>query len=205
MQRTSQSHLETEESLGPIPLAIQLQESKRCLDGSFSSGSSRSNLLAIDTGDQKEAGEEYSKGSFHTPFPTANPYKNQEHALRTLYTQFQFAFVLHSFCALVNHILHMCKMCVTSKILGTCAKCAQEVYIAICVQFAHNPQDMCTICAVCAHNLKKKKKKKFSTSCWSPVQALGRPNVRVPVFSMWYGLRHLQLFKKTFYMCSYTA
>ena len=72
VQRTSQSHLETEESLGPIPLAIQLQESKRCLDGSFSSGSSRSNLLAIDTGDQKEAGEEYSKGSFHTPFPTAN-------------------------------------------------------------------------------------------------------------------------------------
>ena len=32
----------------------------------------RSNLIAIDTGDQKEAGEEYSKGSFHTPFPTAN-------------------------------------------------------------------------------------------------------------------------------------
>ena len=61
VQRTSQSHLETEESLGPIPLAIQLQESKRCLDGSFSSGSSRSNHLAIDTGDQKEAGEEYSK------------------------------------------------------------------------------------------------------------------------------------------------
>ena len=79
-----------------------------------------------------------------------HPYKNLEHALRTLYTQ--FAFVLHSFCALVNHILHMYKMCVTSKILGTCAKCAQEVYIAICVQFAHNPQDMCTICAVCAHN-----------------------------------------------------
>ena len=114
-----------------------------------------------------------------------HPYKNLEHALHTLYTQ--FAFVLHSFCALVNHILHMCKMCVTSKILGTCAKCAQEV----------NPQDMCTICAVCAHN-KKKLKKKFSTSCWSPIQALGRPNVRVPVLSMWYGLRHLQLFKKTF-------
>ena len=68
----------------------------------------------------------------------------------------------------------MCKMCVTSKILGTCAKCAQEVYIAICVQFAHNPQDMCKICAVCAqssryvHNMcslrtyKKKKKKKSS-------------------------------------------
>ena len=100
-----------------------------------------------------------------------NPYKNVEHALRTLYTQ--FAFVLHSFCALVNHILHMCKMCATSKILGTCAKCAQEVYIAICVQFAHNPQDMCKICVVCAqssryvqcaHIIKKKKKKKKSSA-----------------------------------------
>ena len=29
-------------------------------------------LQQFDTGDQKEAGEEYSKGSFHTPFPTAN-------------------------------------------------------------------------------------------------------------------------------------
>ena len=38
--RTSQSHLETEESLCPIPLATQLQDSKLCLDGrSFSSGS----------------------------------------------------------------------------------------------------------------------------------------------------------------------
>ena len=55
------------ESLCPIPLATQLQESKFCLDGSFSSGSSCSNLLAIDTGDQKGAGEEHSKGSFHTP------------------------------------------------------------------------------------------------------------------------------------------
>ena len=59
-----------------------------------------------------------------------------EHALHTLCTQ--FAFVVHSFCALVNHILHMCKMCVLNKILGTCAKCAQEVYI-------------CNMCAVCAH------------------------------------------------------
>ena len=32
--RTSQSHLETEESLCPIPLATQLQDSKLCLDGS---------------------------------------------------------------------------------------------------------------------------------------------------------------------------
>ena len=31
--RTSQSHLETEESLCPIPLATQLQNSKLCLDG----------------------------------------------------------------------------------------------------------------------------------------------------------------------------
>ena len=58
------SHLETQESLGPIPLATQLQESKLCLDESFSSGNSCSNLLAIDTGDQKGAGEEHSKGYF---------------------------------------------------------------------------------------------------------------------------------------------
>ena len=62
--RTSQSHLETEESLGPIPLATQLQESKLCLDGSFTSGSNCSNLLAIDT---TGAGKEHSKGSFHAP------------------------------------------------------------------------------------------------------------------------------------------
>ena len=55
------NHLETEESLGPIPLATQLQESKLCLDESFSSGSNCSNLLAIDTGDKKEAGESIAK------------------------------------------------------------------------------------------------------------------------------------------------
>ena len=60
-------HLETEESLCPIPLATQLQESKRCLDGrSFSSRSNYRNLFAINTGNQKGAGEEHSKGSFHT-------------------------------------------------------------------------------------------------------------------------------------------
>ena len=74
--RTSQSHLETEESLCPIPLATQLQDSKLCLDGSFSSsfslGSNCSNLLAIDTGDQK-GGEEHSKGSFYiTPLDGKN-------------------------------------------------------------------------------------------------------------------------------------
>ena len=37
--RTSQSHLETEQSLCLIPLATQLQDSKLCLDESFSSGS----------------------------------------------------------------------------------------------------------------------------------------------------------------------
>ena len=64
--RTSQSHLETEESLCPIPLATQLQGSKLCLDGrSFSSGFNCRNLFAINTGDQKGAGED--KGSFHTP------------------------------------------------------------------------------------------------------------------------------------------
>ena len=61
------SHLETEESLGSIPLATQLQEASAVW-----MEVSRSSLLAIDTGDQKEAGEEYSKGSFHTPFPTAS-------------------------------------------------------------------------------------------------------------------------------------
>ena len=59
MLRISQSHLETEESLGLIPLATQLQESKLCLDGSSSSGSSCSYLLAINTGDHKGAGEEH--------------------------------------------------------------------------------------------------------------------------------------------------
>ena len=76
--RTSQSHLETEESLCPIPLATQLQDSKLCLDGSvslqsFSGKQLHSNLLAIDTGDQKGAGEEHSKGSFYiTPLDGKN-------------------------------------------------------------------------------------------------------------------------------------
>ena len=83
------------------------------------------------------------------------PYKNLEHALHTLYTQ--FAFMLHSFCALVNHILHMCKMFVVSKILGTCAKCAQEVYIrnmcAVCAQssrYGQNMRSLHTIFKICA-------------------------------------------------------
>ena len=59
--RTCQSHLETEESLCPILLATQLQDSKLCLDGTFSSGSNCSNLLAIDTDNQKGAEEEHSK------------------------------------------------------------------------------------------------------------------------------------------------
>ena len=61
--RTCQSHLETEESLCPILLATQLQDSKLCLDGTFSSGSNCSNLLAIDTDNQKGAEEEHSKDS----------------------------------------------------------------------------------------------------------------------------------------------
>ena len=73
--RTSQSHLETEESLSPIPLATQLQDSKLCLDGGFSSKFLfvKHNLLAIYTGDQKGAGEEHSKGSFYiTPLDGKN-------------------------------------------------------------------------------------------------------------------------------------
>ena len=89
-----------------------------------------------------------------------------KNALHTLYMQ--FAFVLHSFCALVNHILRMCKMCVVSKILGTCTKCAREVYIrnmcAVCAQSSRYVQNMRSlrtilkICAVCAHKKKRKKK-----------------------------------------------
>ena len=76
--RTSQSHLETEESWCPIPLATQLQDSKLCLDGSVYSGSNCSNLLAIDTGDQKGAGEKHSKGSFHTPLEGWQKHSSQQ-------------------------------------------------------------------------------------------------------------------------------
>ena len=44
-------------------------------------------------------------------------------------------------------------VCSLRTILKICAKYAQ---------FAHNPQDMCTICAVCAHNKIKKFKKRSS-------------------------------------------
>ena len=75
--RTSQCHLETEESLCPIPLATQLQDSKLCLDGSFSSkflfGKQLQQSPCNDTGDQKGEGEEHSKGSFYiTPLDGKN-------------------------------------------------------------------------------------------------------------------------------------
>ena len=60
-----------------IPLATQLQDSKLCLDGSFSSGSNCSSLLAMGTGDQKGAGEEHSKGSFNTPLENIPPSKER--------------------------------------------------------------------------------------------------------------------------------
>ena len=101
-----------------------------------------------------------------------------------------------------QNIGHMRKMCAGGIHCNMCAVCAQSSRY---VQNMRSLRTILKICAVCAHNKKNKKIKKFSTGCWSPVQALGRPNVRVPVLSMWYGLRHLQLFKKTFYMCSYTA
>ena len=64
--------------------------------------------------------------------------------------------MLHSFCALVNHILHMCQMYVVSKILGTCAKCAQEVLQYVC--------SLCTVLKICATyvqyaHIKRKEKK----------------------------------------------
>ena len=68
-----------EESLYPIPLATQLQDSKLCLDGiSFSSGSNCRNLFAINTGDQKGAGEEHSKGSFHNPLEGWQKHPSQQ-------------------------------------------------------------------------------------------------------------------------------
>ena len=44
--------------------------------------------------------------------------------------------------------IHMQYVCSLHTILKICAKYAQ---------FAHNPQDMCKICAVCAHKKKEKK------------------------------------------------
>ena len=107
-----------------------------------------------------------------TPNLKDYPYQNQEHALRTLYMQ--FAFVLHSFCALVNHILHMCKMCVTSKILAHAQNvrrrytlqyvCSLRTIVKICAkyaQFAHNLK-ICAQYVQFAHIMKKKRKKKSS-------------------------------------------
>ena len=71
-----------------------------------------------------------------------------------------------------QNIGHMCKMCAGD--IHMQYVCSLRTILKICAkyaQFAHNPQDMCKICAVCAH--KKERKKKYSTGCWSPVQALG--------------------------------
>ena len=123
------------------------------------------------------------------------PLQNLEHALHTLYTQ--FAFVLHSFCALVNHILHMCPIlhfghmrrrfnmqyvCSLRTILKICAKYAQS---------AHYPQDMRKICVICAHK-KKKVQHRLLVTHPSTEQAqccLTSVIGREPVLSMWYGLR----------------
>ena len=64
--------------LVPDSTGNQLQDSKFCLDGSFYSGSNCSNLLAIDTGDQKGAGEEHSKVSFHTPLEGWQKHPSQQ-------------------------------------------------------------------------------------------------------------------------------
>ena len=87
-----------------------------------------------------------------------NPYKNVEHALRTLYTQ--FAFVLHSFCALVNHILHyvqnvrhkqnighMRKMCAGGIHCNMCAVCAQSS------RYVQNMRSLRTILKICAQDV----------------------------------------------------
>ena len=62
--RTSLSHLETEESLYPFHWQPSCKIAI-CLNETFSSGRNCSNLIAIDTGDKKRAGEELSKCSFY--------------------------------------------------------------------------------------------------------------------------------------------
>ena len=106
--------------------------------------------------------------------------------MRCIHYYTQFAFVLHSFCALVNHILHtcMCKMFVVSKMLGTCAKCAQEVYVrnmcAVCALFSRYVQNMRSlstilkICAKYAQLAHIKKKKKVQHRLLVPHQSTGQ-------------------------------
>ena len=115
-----------------------------------------------------------------------NPYKNLVHALHTLYTQ--FSFVLHSFYALVNHIIHYVQNVRCKQNIGhMCKMCTGGIHMqymwrrytyAICVQFAHNPQDVCKICAVCAH---KKKEKKSS----APVARRPSKHWAGPMFENW--------------------
>ena len=100
----------------------------------------------------------------HPPYLNEKvPYKNLEHALRTLYTQ--IAFVLHSFCALVNHILHMCAKCASQAKYWAHAQnvrrrrytlqnvCSLRTILKICAQYVQF-----------AHIFKKKKKKKKSSA-----------------------------------------
>ena len=98
-------------------------------------------------------------------------------------------------CSLRTILKIMCKIC---------AVCAQSS------RYVQNMRSLRTILKICAKYVQfayiKKRKKMYSTGCWSPVQALGRPNVREPVLSMWYGLRYLQLFYVQFvhilHMCT---
>ena len=77
-----------------------------------------------------------------------------------------------------QNIGHMRKMCAGGIHCNMCAVCAQSS------RYVQNMRSLRTILKICAqyvqfaHIIKKEiKKKKFSTSCWSPVQALGKPNV----------------------------
>ena len=61
---------------------------------SFSSGSNCSNLLAIDTGDQKGAGAEHSKGSFYiTPLDGKNILDNNIPPSKEIHDNFQINLV----------------------------------------------------------------------------------------------------------------
>ena len=55
-----------------------------------------------------------------------------------------------------QNIGHMCKMCAGGiHMQYVCSLCTILKICAKYVQFAHNPQNMCKICAVCAHKKKR--------------------------------------------------
>ena len=83
-------------------------------------------------------------------------------------------------------------VCSLRTILKICAKYAQ---------FAHNLQDMCKICADCAHE----KKKKVLHRLLVPHPSTGQVDrTRTGAFNVVWSQTAVAI-QKTFYLCSYTA